>query len=92
MFFAFVCLFCDRLKLWTDPLPDPQVDQYIPFLAVPGPSPQYGMVPDNTGTRSLLSALQATAIIPADLPNGAMEKSSKFFMALEEFKIWVKQN
>jgi hypothetical protein len=61
-FFVFVCLFSARFSLWSDPLPDPELDVYMPFWAVGGPSPQYAIIPDNDQVRHLADALQKSVV------------------------------
>jgi hypothetical protein len=77
MFFLFVCLFANRATLWSDPSPNPQVDQYVPFSRVPGPSPQYGMILDNAATRLLMQVIQRSAISP--ISDTAIIDGSIFF-------------
>jgi ABC-2 type transport system ATP-binding protein len=86
MFFAFVCLFAARLSLWSDPLPHPTADTYVPFSEVPGPSPQYGIIPDDAHTRELLVALQRCAL------SGEVAGRAIFFASFESYSAWIEAN
>jgi ABC-type multidrug transport system ATPase subunit len=90
MFFVFVCLFAGETKLWTDPAPSPEQDEYIPFTKVPGPAPQYGMIPDNANSHLIIHALQATAIA-LDSP-AAIEQSISYFQNFDDYNSWIQQN
>jgi ABC-type multidrug transport system ATPase subunit len=90
LFFVFVCLFAQRTHLWADALPNPQQDDYIPFNKVPGPSPQYGMIPDTPQTRALASAIEATSIA-LDSPHQITD-STIFFESFETYRNWISQN
>jgi ABC-type multidrug transport system ATPase subunit len=90
LFLVFVCLFASRARLWTDPLPNPEVDQYIPFAKIPGPSPQYGMIPDTPKTRAIMAAMQATSLA-LDSPNQILD-SSIFFDNFEDYRSWIAKN
>jgi ABC-type multidrug transport system ATPase subunit len=88
MFLAFVFLFCFRNSFWSDPLQHPSTDMYVPFTAVTGPMPQYGIIPDNQHTRLLLAALEKTVI---SAPDG-INKSTIFFNSFDEYKSWIQMN
>jgi hypothetical protein len=90
MFFLFVCLFANRTSLWSDPVESPASNQYIPFSRIPGPSPQYGMIPDNAATRLLMQVIQNTSISPES--ERAIVDSSIFFATFDDFKDWIKSN
>jgi hypothetical protein len=77
LFFLFACLFVNRARLWSDSLPSPATDQYIPFNTVPGPIPQYAFVPDNPATHLLLQAVQEVLMQPKSATH--ILESSKFF-------------
>jgi hypothetical protein len=79
-------LFAERFSLWSDPLPHPSPDPYIPFLTVPGPSPQYGIIPDDDHTHDLLGALQRAAL------SGDITDSAIFFSSFNRYKNWVQAN
>jgi ABC-type multidrug transport system ATPase subunit len=90
MFFIFVCLFASRVQLWADPVPNPQQDGYVPFGKVPGPSPQYGMIPDTPGTRALVAAVEATSI--ALDSQHQITDSTIFFESFEAYENWIALN
>jgi ABC-type multidrug transport system ATPase subunit len=88
MFLVFVCVFASRVSFLSDPIQQPVTDKYVPFTAVAGPMPQYGIIPDNQHTRLLLAALENTAI---SAPDG-VSKSTIFFNSFDEYKSWIQTN
>jgi ABC-type multidrug transport system ATPase subunit len=57
---------------------------------IPGPAPQYGIVPDNVYSRAVLKAIQATAV-SLDSPT-AVENSAIYFGTFEEYNEWIQKN
>jgi ABC-type multidrug transport system ATPase subunit len=92
MFFVFVCLFSARFSLWSDPLPHPGLDAYMPFSAVPGPSPQYAIIPDNNQTHLFADSFQASAIVGSGADPESIRRSMIFFDTFDSFLDWMQQN
>jgi hypothetical protein len=92
MFLVFVCLFSARFSLWSDPLPHPKLDAYMPFSMVSGPSPQYAIIPDNDETHLLADALQASALAGPDAQPDSIRRSTMFFDTFDSFQDWMQQN
>jgi hypothetical protein len=90
MFFIFVCLFANRIKLWTGPSPAPEEDQYLPFAKVPGPAPQDGLIANNDCTHLLMGVVDEVPL-PFDLQN-QVAAVTRYFETYEDYKSWVEQN
>ena len=90
LFFVFVCLFTSKITLKSKPLENTTADQIIPYAAIPGPSPHYGMIPDNKNTRELLNKIQKYTIAPQGSIN--ITGDFIFFKDFDEYKQWISQN
>ena len=88
LFFIFVCLFTSKITLKSKPLEQTTTDQIIPYAAIPGPSPHYGMIPDNEMTRSLLRWIVNNTI--GATPD--LGKEFIFFKDFDAYKQWIAQN
>ena len=90
LFLIFVCLFTNKVSLKTTPLQDTSEDQYVPYWAIPGPTPHYGIIPENENTTKLLQQIQVQTKLTTGPDNIA--SVSKFFKSFEEYKDWVSAN
>ena len=88
LFFIFVCLFTSKITLKSKPLEQTTADQIIPYAAIPGPSPHYGMIPNNSNTQALLKWIVNNTI--GAPPN--LEKEFIFFDSFDAYKQWIAQN
>lgn len=88
LFFIFTCLFTSKITLKSKPLEHTTADKFIPYAAIPGPSPHYGMIPDDERTKELLKKIPKYSIAaPADL-----EKEFIFFKTFDDYKSWISKN
>ena len=88
LFFVFTCLFTSKITLKSKPLEHTTADSFIPYAAIPGPSPHYGMIPDNEKTRALLEKIPKYSISAP--PN--LNQEFIFFKTFDDYKDWISKN
>ena len=90
LFLVFVCLFTNKVVLLTEPLQYTTPDQYVPYWAIPGPSPHYGFIPEDENTSRLIDEIQNQTLMTTG-PNN-IEQNSRFFGTFQEYKDWIAAN
>ena len=85
VFLVFICLFASRVDPLTDPNPTPTPHPIIPFAAIGGISPNYGMIPDSAESHRFLDVLNEKSIMP-------MKQNATFFNTFDEYKNFIFAN
>ena len=90
LFLVFVCVFARSIRFYTDPLEHTTVDPFMPYAAVPGPDPHYGVIGRSESSKELLETIEKHTITggePAHIVN-----STIFFDTFEEYESWIAAN
>lgn len=91
LFLVFVCIFARSIRFQTDPLETTSPDTYIPYSAVPGPDPHYGMINKNAKTETLLQIIENNTIT-ASGDRAHIVDSTIWFDSMDEYKNWITMN
>lgn len=86
LFLVFVILFSNMVDPVDPAQRHTELDQNIPFAAVPGPSPHYGVIPKNAKTEELLESLSDASIIPGVIDDAI------YFETFDNYRDWIIDN
>lgn len=85
IFLVFECLFAAKVDPLTESVPHPEADQIVPFAVIAGPSPSYGMIPDNAETAQFIDVLSSKSYVP-------MKDNVIYFDTFQEYKEFIWDN
>jgi len=87
--FVFVCIFSSRVSLYTDEFRNPEAEAPRPYATVLGPSPQYGMIPNDANTRALLEMVDQNTF---GVPPRTIIGKAVFMESFENYTTWIEDN
>lgn len=85
IFLVFECLFAAKVDPYTESVPHPPPDQVVPFAVIAGPSPSYGMIPNNAETNQFINILSEKSYLP-------MKQNVIFFDTFQQYKEFIWDN
>ena len=83
LFLLFICLFGNKVNYYSDDIRETENDRTIPFAAIRGPNPKFGIIPDTDYSHLLLEKLEENSLIPG------ISQEAIFFDNLDEYKSWI---
>ena len=84
-FLIFICLFNTKQDKYADDLPTTEGDQILPFFVIPGVSPKFAIIPNNTLTQSFMATLGLVSGIGSE----EFLQSSTFFDSFEDYETYI---